>query len=77
MQDEASSRTVVVAVLVNLAVTAAKAVAAVLTGSSALAALLPAFVRYDGRDGLAHKQAADAEWAAAAHERLGDPSPIR
>jgi MFS family permease len=46
-------------------------------GTAALAALLPKFVRYDGRDGMAHKQAADVAWAAAAHERLGDPSPIR
>jgi cation diffusion facilitator family transporter len=38
VEDDASTRTVIVAVLVNLAVTAAKAVAAVLTGSSALAA---------------------------------------
>ena len=38
MEEDASTRTVIVAVLVNLAVTAAKAVAAVLTGSSALAA---------------------------------------
>jgi cation diffusion facilitator family transporter len=38
VEDDASTRTVVVAVLVNLAVAAAKAVAAVLTGSSALAA---------------------------------------
>ncbi|BCB90875.1 MFS transporter [Phytohabitans suffuscus] len=35
-------------------------------GTLALAALLPAFVRYDGRDGLARKKAADQEWAARA-----------
>jgi MFS family permease len=35
-------------------------------GTLALAAALPAFVRYDGRDGLARKKAADEEWAAKA-----------
>ncbi|WBB77878.1 MFS transporter [Micromonospora sp. WMMD882] len=35
-------------------------------GTVALAALLPAFVRYDGRDGLARKQAEDAARAATA-----------
>jgi hypothetical protein len=50
---------------------------ACVVGTATLAALLPKFVRYDGRDGMAHKQAADAAWAAAAHERLGDPAPIR
>ncbi|SCL17065.1 MFS transporter [Micromonospora inyonensis] len=35
-------------------------------GTVALAALLPTFVRYDGRNGLARKQAEDAAWAAAA-----------
>ncbi|MEO3781376.1 MFS transporter [Micromonospora sp. B11E3] len=35
-------------------------------GTVALAAALPAFLRYDGRDGLARKQAEDAAWAAAA-----------
>ena len=35
-----------------------------IVGSVALAAALPAFVRYDGRDGLAHKQAEDQARAA-------------
>ncbi|MFF5070345.1 MFS transporter [Micromonospora olivasterospora] len=35
-------------------------------GTAALAAALPSFLRYDGRDGLARKQAEDAAWAAAA-----------
>ena len=35
-------------------------------GTVALAAALPSFVRYDGRDGLARKQAEDEAWAAAA-----------
>jgi MFS family permease len=34
-------------------------------GTAALAAALPAFLRYDGRDGLARKQAEEAERAAA------------
>ncbi|SCL37441.1 Predicted arabinose efflux permease, MFS family [Micromonospora pallida] len=38
-------------------------------GTAALAALLPTFVRYDGRDGLARKQAEDAAWAATAADR--------
>lgn len=38
-------------------------------GTVALAALLPAFVRYDGREGLTRKQAEDAAWAASAAER--------
>ncbi|WDZ86428.1 MFS transporter [Micromonospora cathayae] len=38
-------------------------------GTVALAALLPAFVRYDGRSGLARKQAEDAAWAASAADR--------
>jgi MFS family permease len=42
-------------------------------GTLALAAALPAFVRYDGRDGLARKQAADEEWAAQA--AAVDPPP--
>ncbi|GAA4468795.1 MFS transporter [Phytohabitans houttuyneae] len=40
-------------------------------GTLALAAALPAFLRYDGRDGLARKQAADEEWAARAASRTG------
>jgi MFS family permease len=35
-------------------------------GTAALAAALPAFVRYDGRHGLARKVAEDEEWAARA-----------
>nr|WP_091561738.1 MFS transporter [Micromonospora pattaloongensis] len=35
-------------------------------GTLALAAALPKFLRYDGRDGLARKQAEDAAWAARA-----------
>jgi len=35
-------------------------------GTLALAATLPAFLRYDGRHGLARKQAEDDAWAAAA-----------
>lgn len=35
-------------------------------GTIAMATALPSFLRYDGRDGLAHKLAADAAWAAAA-----------
>lgn len=38
-------------------------------GTVALAALLPTFLRYDGREGLARKQAEDAAWAATAHDR--------
>jgi MFS family permease len=45
-------------------------------GTLALSAVLPKFLRYDGRDGLQHKQAADAHWEATAHERLGRPVPI-
>jgi hypothetical protein len=37
--------------------------------SSAAPAALPAFVRYDGRDGLRTKQAAGEEWAAQAAAR--------
>jgi len=40
-------------------------------GTAALAAALPAFVRYDGRDGLARKIAEDEVWAASAG-RAGD-----
>jgi MFS family permease len=35
-------------------------------GTVALAAALPSFARYDGRDGLARKQAEDEAWVAAA-----------
>lgn len=38
-------------------------------GTVALAAALPSFLRYDGRDGLARKQAEDEAWAAAATGR--------
>ncbi|GAA3769619.1 MFS transporter [Plantactinospora mayteni] len=40
-------------------------------GTLALAAALPAFVRYDGRNGLAGKRAADEEWAARAAPAVG------
>jgi MFS family permease len=43
-------------------------------GTAALAAALPAFVRYDGRDGLARKVAEDEAWAAqATAPRVGEP----
>ncbi|MEE6310851.1 MFS transporter [Plantactinospora veratri] len=46
-------------------------------GTLALAAALPAFLRYDGRDGLARKRAADEEWAArAASPGAADAAPI-
>jgi hypothetical protein len=35
-------------------------------GTVALAAALPRFVRYDGKDGMALKKAADEAWLAAA-----------
>ena len=38
-------------------------------GSLALAAALPKLVRYNGKDGMALKKAADEEWAAAAASR--------
>ncbi len=40
-----------------------------LAGTVALAAALPAFLRYDGREGLKRKLAEDEAWAAAAAER--------
>jgi MFS family permease len=40
-----------------------------LAGTAALAAALPRFLRYDGRDGLARKIAADEAWRASAAER--------
>lgn len=42
-------------------------------GTAALALALPAFRRYDGRDGRQHKQDADRLWAETAHERLLAP----
>jgi hypothetical protein len=42
---------------------------ACVAGVVALAAALPKFLRYDGRDGLVRKVAEDAAWAAAAEER--------
>jgi MFS family permease len=42
-------------------------------GTLALAAALPTFRRYDGKDGLARKQAEDAAWAA----RAGGTTPPR
>ncbi|WP_347404765.1 MFS transporter [Micromonospora sp. WMMD1102] len=44
-------------------------------GTVALAAALPAFLRYDGRDGLARKRAADEEWAARAAASEASPTP--
>ncbi|MGI5149918.1 MFS transporter [Plantactinospora sp. CA-294935] len=49
-------------------------------GTLALAAALPAFMRYDGRDGLARKRAADEEWAAQAASTVAadaTPTPTR
>jgi MFS family permease len=40
-------------------------------GSGLLALLLPAFIRYEGREGLARKQAEEAERARAANQRRG------
>lgn len=40
-------------------------------GTLALAAALPAFLRYDGRQGLARKQAEEEAWAAAASAATG------
>ena len=45
-------------------------------GTAALAAALPAFVRYDGREGLARKMAEDEAWAAAARAPTTAP-PIQ
>lgn len=45
-------------------------------GTVALCAMLPKFLRYDGRRGLATKIAEDEAWASAAHERAGSPSPV-
>ncbi|MBU2667639.1 MFS transporter [Actinoplanes bogorensis] len=38
-------------------------------GTVALAALLPRFLRYDGKDGMALKKAADEAWVAAVNRR--------
>jgi len=46
-----------------------------IVGTVALAAALPAFLRYDGRDGLARKKAEDEAWAAAPGQPLQDPAP--
>ncbi|MDW5324321.1 MFS transporter [Plantactinospora sp. KLBMP9567] len=49
-------------------------------GTLALAAALPAFIRYDGRDGLARKRATDEEWAARAASTVAadaTPTPTR
>ncbi|GAA0437909.1 MFS transporter [Actinoplanes capillaceus] len=40
-------------------------------GTVALAAALPKFVKYNGRDGMALKKAADEEWVATADARTG------
>jgi MFS family permease len=49
---------------------------ACVAGTLALAAALPAFIRYDGRDGLARKIAEDEAWvAAAALTGVTAPSP--
>jgi MFS family permease len=45
---------------------------ACVAGVVALAAALPKFLRYDGRDGLARKLAEDEAWAASAALRLGN-----
>jgi MFS family permease len=45
-------------------------------GTVALALALPRFVRYDGRHGLARKQAEDAEWAARAAARDSGAVPL-
>ena len=37
-----------------------------IAGTIALAAALPRFLRYDGTDGMARKQAEDEAWAARA-----------
>ena len=42
-----------------------------IAGTVALAAALPRFFRYDGKDGLARKKAADEEWLAASAARSG------
>ena len=44
-------------------------------GTAALAAALPAFVRYDGREGLARKIAEDEAWAAARAPTSPAPAP--
>jgi MFS family permease len=40
-----------------------------IAGTAVLAAALPTFLRYDGADGIARKQAEDQAWAAAAADR--------
>ncbi|MFI5894333.1 MFS transporter [Actinoplanes sp. NPDC051513] len=40
-----------------------------IAGTMALAAALPRFLRYDGKDGLAGKKAADQQWLATASDR--------
>jgi hypothetical protein len=40
-------------------------------GTAALAAAMPAFLRYDGREGLKRKIAEDEAWAAGAAQRNG------
>jgi hypothetical protein len=40
-----------------------------IVGTVALAAALPRFVRYNGADGMARKQAEDEAWRAAAGDR--------
>ncbi len=45
-------------------------------GTVALAAALPSFLRYDGRDGLSRKIAEDEAWAqAASRPPIADPTP--
>jgi MFS family permease len=48
-----------------------------IAGTAVLAAILPAFLRYDGREGLAQKIAEDEAWAsrAAARHNPGVPMP--
>ncbi|HEX7746752.1 MAG TPA: MFS transporter [Micromonosporaceae bacterium] len=44
-------------------------------GTAALAAALPSFLRYDGREGQARKRAEDQAWAARAAPSPAAPSP--
>jgi hypothetical protein len=43
-----------------------------IAGSAALALALPRFVRYNGKDGLALKKAADEQWLAASATRAAE-----
>ncbi|MCA2214530.1 MFS transporter [Jidongwangia harbinensis] len=48
-----------------------------IVGTAALAAALPRFVRYNGADGMARKQAEDDAWRAAAAARATPDRPLR